>query len=123
MGDHSARAFLACLVVAAGLLAAAPAAHGSCGHYTHTNPSPQQQAGEEPTQVPLRLPCRGPTCQQQPEQAPLAPPVVPASRAAEKALAGSHDLLDLAGAFVPANRRRHVRAIHRCFPPERPPRV
>ncbi len=116
-------AFLALLAV---LFVSASSAHGSCGHYVNlASSSPGQQA--EPVHhgapPPGEAPCHGPLCGRGKQQAPLTPPTVPTAPAEQKALLAAFAQLDDAEDPFGCAPAVPVRAAHRCFPPERPPRA
>jgi len=111
------------LALVAGLFGFAPSAHGSCGHYLRLENSAEKgtSTGERPPS-PLRLPCHGPSCNRGHDQAPLTAPVLSLSRFLDKALLDESELLARVSAPLPSSSRNPLRPIHRCFPPERPPR-
>jgi len=98
----------------------APAeSRAACGSHV-TYPGDQARTHEPPDPA---KPCRGPSCSQAPARAPLVPPSLPTSQ------------LDRDPALPPAvhvesdpswrllAQAGKVRAVHRVFPPEPPPRA
>ena len=109
------------LVVAA-LCCCANSTQASCGDYVHHERTRQaRQTGEKHNHT--RLPCRGPGCDRGREQSPLTPPTFSVVRVQEKALPSRMALVDESCNYLGTAPCGHVHAIHRCFPPKRPPRA
>jgi len=124
---HTSGLPLPLVVVALLLLGPAPA-RAECGR--HVSTAAERAAGApcepgRPCPVPPapREPCRGPTCSGAPDSVPFVPPPAPTSLPPhDLALLGEQSWHGAANAIITPSDGK-VRAIHRAFPPDPPPRA
>src|SRR5579859_1100620 len=114
------------LLLVVATLCCASLAQASCGDYVHHEPSGldhQPGTAKHPIRPPTQVPCHGPGCQKGDERAPLTVPPLRVVQAKEKALTAGPSLFDASCNYLGTAPRGHAHPIHRCFPPERPPRA
>jgi hypothetical protein len=115
------RPALCALLAAGALLLAAGGANASCGDYVHVTGRARAARPYAPDE-PRQAPCRGPHCERGREHLPAAPTVLPAP-AGERwgNLAGPFAFPPAYGVALWPD-AEEARRVHRCFPPEPPPR-
>jgi hypothetical protein len=115
---------LALLALAAGLVFALPdSVRASCGDHTHTAVERANQRPCTPgVDCPPPAPCTGPTCRA-PDNPLPTPPASSRHVLQEWALAPTPLRADARGTALLGTDASNLRAFHRAFPPDPPPRL